>query len=282
MSKTKSPAAPRRGMNRLALTFALLTALYPSTRGFSDSAHPPSPTNRRPAGSFQTPRPCRLDSNSVILVIGQSNGANFAYSYSKAQDPDAAAFYNGRCYALSDPLPGGDGGRGSQWPAFADLFRAKFGRSVTLISAGWGGTSVRDWSENGFDAYALSQAKLVLDAKGKIDAIFWQQGESDPNTDAETYAARLQVVLDRFHALAPNAPIFIAQATLQNGRTHEAVREVQRRFAAKPGMAPGPDADKITDRYDGLHFGAQGTRELTQAWFDAVVACTCLKAKGLQ
>ncbi len=246
-------------------------------RGIAKYIHIAPPFGRfQPSLKFQPKRSCRFGENKTILVLGQSNAGNSAYTFTKAKDPNAAAFYDGQCFALVDPVPGGDGTRGSQWPAFADAFRQRFGQSVTIISAVWGATSIKDWKDNGFENYALNQIRKVKASGGTIDAVFWQQGEADIDLDGKTYAADLRIILERIRALGVNAPILIAQTTLENHRVNESIRAAQRAMAEEPGMAAGPDGDKITDRYDDVHLGADGTRAMADAWIEAVANCKCL------
>jgi lysophospholipase L1-like esterase len=230
----------------------------------------------QPNRDYQGVQPCDLKPSFVVLVIGQSNGANAAFSYTKAQDPDARAFYGGACYGLSDPVIGGDGSRGSQWPIFADLFKAQFGRSATMISAGWGGSSIADWTDNGYDRFALSQVRALRDAGRSVDAVFWQQGEQDFATDPAVYKAKFAEVMQRLRDAGVTAPIFVARATLSAERVNEPLRQAQAELAAQPGFALGPDADSVTDRFDKYHFTPEGVAQMAKLWLDAVIACDCI------
>lgn len=230
----------------------------------------------QPNRDYQVALPCDLPGSFVVLVIGQSNGANAAFTYTRAEDPGARAFDRGTCYGLSDPVIGGDGSRGSPWPAFADLFKAHFGRSVTLISAGWGGSSITNWSDGGYDRVSLSQIRLLQDAGRKVDAVFWQQGEQDEYTDPAVYKAKFAVVMERLRRAGVTAPVFVARATLSAGRLNEPLRQAQDELAARPGFAPGPDADSITERFDKYHFTAAGAARAARLWLDAVIACDCV------
>ena len=225
---------------------------------------------------YQSVQPCRLNESVVVLVLGQSNGANAAFSYRRAADADARAFWSGSCYGLSDPIIGGDGQRGSQWPMFADLFKASLGRSVTIVSAGWGGTQIEDWSRRGYDRAALAQIGALAALGRKVDAVFWQQGESDYATDPATYRERFGVVMNRLREAGVTAPVFVAQSTLSADHRNEPLRSLQAELGRQPGFAPGPDADTVTERFDGYHFTAEGTDKMAKLWVDAVTACNCL------
>lgn len=230
----------------------------------------------QPNRDYQSVQPCDLKPSFVVLVIGQSNGANAAFSYTKAQDPGARAFYDGACYGLSDPVIGGDGTRGSQWPIFADLFKARFGRSVTVISAGWGGSAITDWTDKGYDRFALSQLRALREAGRTVDAVFWQQGEQDFATDPATYKAKFAVVTQRLRDAGVTAPIFVARATLSGSFVNHPLRQAQAELAAQPGFVAGPDADSVTERFDKYHLTANGVVEMAKLWFEAVVACDCV------
>lgn len=230
----------------------------------------------QPNKDYQAERDCDLSAGPVILVIGQSNAANAAYTYTRAKDEGARAYQDGKCYTLYDPVIGGDGTRGSQWPLFADLYRQHFGRSVTVISASWGGSTIANWSDNGYDRFALAQVKSIRDRGARIAAVFWQQGESDPRIDPAVYKAKFGVVMDRLRQAGVDAPIFVAQATLADG-VNETLRAAQRELAQQPGYASGPDGDTVTDRFDNYHLGAEGVRQMAQLWLDAVIACNCVQ-----
>jgi hypothetical protein len=219
---------------------------------------------------YHAERDCHLDRNFVVLILGQSNASNFAYTFTRSTDLEAAAFHDGKCFALADPVPGGDGLRGSQWPVFADLFKQRFGRSVTLISGAWGGSSMTDWSDKGYDKFAMRQVAELQKYGGKIAAVFWQQGEGDHFTDAGVYDTKFRVIVDRIRAAGIDAPIFVAQATRANGFLAEHIRAIQREIATRPGMAVGPDADLVLDRFDGTHLGAKGAADMALAWVDAI------------
>lgn len=230
----------------------------------------------QPNRDYQGVRPCDLASSFVVLVIGQSNGANAAFSYTRSQDPDSRAFHDGACYGLSDPVIGGDGTRGSQWPIFADLFKARFGRSATVISAGWGGSSIADWTDNGYDRYALSQIRSLREAGRSVDVVFWQQGEQDYATDPAVYKAKFAAVMQRLREAGVTAPVFVARATLAAGKVNEPLRQAQGELAAQPGFMPGPDADSVTERFDKYHLTSNGVAAMAKLWLDAVIACDCV------
>lgn len=230
----------------------------------------------QPNKDYQAQRDCRLDAGPVILVLGQSNGANAAYAYTRARDENARAYQDGKCYTLYDPVIGGDGTRGSQWPLFADLYKQRFGSSVTIVSAGWGGSTIANWSDNGYDRFGLAQVKSIRENGARIAAVFWQQGESDPNIDLATYKAKFGVVMERLRQAGVDAPVFVAQATRADG-INESLRALQRELAQRPGYAAGPDGDSVTDRYDNYHLGAEGVKQMAQLWLDAVIACNCVQ-----
>lgn len=297
--KQVSTMQTRKRGGRLVLTLALAASLAAnlvmaafiglaiSTRSsFTDMARKVAkftqlpPVGRwQPNRDYQRPLPCDLANSVVVLVLGQSNAANAAFAYTRAQDEGARAFQDGVCYDLSDPVVGGDGSRGSQWPRFADLFKERFGRSVTIISAAWGGSSVGNWSDNGYDRFGLSQVAAVKAAGGKIDAVFWEQGEQDYATDPAVYKQKFGNVMQRLRAAGVTAPILVAQATLSNKQRNEPVRQAQSELARQPGFFPGPDADSVSDRFDPYHFSAGGLPEIARLWLQAVVACSCLDKK---
>ena len=203
----------------------------------------------------------------IFLIIGQSNGTNWAYDFSQSVG-EVYVRYEGQCYPAKDPLPGGNGGRGSPWPVFGDLRSQNTGRPVMLITRGLGGTSVRQWQSCDY----IEQAKLeAVDIE--VDHVFWIQGESDHDIETpEDYAASLKVVDERLREEIGEKPtMWVSQTSLLFGVPSQTVRDGQRLFCESTANARcGPDTDVIKDRYDNLHFGPQGARDMAILWAQAL------------
>jgi hypothetical protein len=90
--------------------------------------------------------PCPKDA-VVIFIAGQSNAANSVGHRSVARH-GVFTLYAGKCYRAAGPIAGAEGRFGSVWPLVGDLLiEAGFARSVILVSAAMGGTSITKWAD---------------------------------------------------------------------------------------------------------------------------------------
>ena len=95
------------------------------------------------------------------------------------------------------------------------------GKSIGLIAAAHGGTTLAQWDfrlkdQGGESLYGamLERVKIALQDGGTLRGILWYQGESDANdNDAPTYSARLKEWIEAARAdlNSPDLPVIIAQ-----------------------------------------------------------------------
>lgn len=201
----------------------------------------------------------------TVLVIGQSNAANYVDRPSDAPPGANVMLADAHCYPLSDPIPGASKTGGSLWPAFAADLAGRTGRPVAIIGAAIGSTHAEEWA----DSFGLPPAGLGrrIRAAGRVghdvDLVIWIQGEADTGrgTRHNEYAERLQRVIAGVDARTGGTPwIVTLTSRIRDGRRSEAVRAAQADvIAGSSQVFAGPDTDIYyrvpEDRPDGLHFG---------------------------
>lgn len=113
----------------------------------------------------------------VLLVMGQSNAANFGETKYTATCTQSLNFYNGNYYALSDPLFGAKGVGGSVWSRLGDmLVQNRFAKYVIIAPVAIGGTSIQTWAPGGANNHLITETIAALHAKGlKITHVLWHQ-----------------------------------------------------------------------------------------------------------
>jgi hypothetical protein len=209
----------------------------------------------------------------VLMIFGQSNSAN-----SSAERFDAVpGVYNfnmldGRCYEARDPLLGAGGDGGSAWMPLARLFIERgLASRVVIAPIGLGGSRVIDWTPGGGADGRIRRALMKLvDAELRVDALLWQQGESDHKTSAGEYEQSFLRVVNSIRQLGVDAPIYIARSTYCDGVESSAIRDAQTKLATgHPGLRPGPDTDVLVgaELRNGCHFTRRGALEQAALWF---------------
>jgi hypothetical protein len=214
--------------------------------------------------------PC-AQGGPVVLVLGQSNAANFVGERFRSR-LGALNWFDGKCYIADGPMLGADGTSGSVWPLVGDgLIKAKIATSVTFVVLALGGTSSADWTdERGMGALLDRRLTQYKTAGLKITHAIWHQGESDFDTPPTLYRQRLERIFGRVRTAYPDVTFVVAQTSICGDKAHAQSRaEILQVQAALSGSAPGPNTDLINrygDRYDTCHFSGQGARKLAAAW----------------
>jgi hypothetical protein len=104
----------------------------------------------------------------------------------------------------------------------------------------------------------------------RIDAVLWQQGESDHRTDPAMYAASLLSLVDAIRAQHVDAPIYVARSTYCSGVVSDAIRAAQMNvLAQRRNLRAGPDTDVLSDAdlRNGCHFTRRGALAGAALWF---------------
>lgn len=227
----------------------------------------------------------RVGVGEVFVTAGQSNSANYGSAKLHPQDDRVSARVklNDNTWQLADdsqPIATGTGG--SPWPVLGDLMAEEMNVPVGFISVGVGATRIEQWLP-GSDHYEkrLKPAVQSLGTNG-FRAVLWHQGESDSihNTTTETYARRLESIIDQCRADAGfEVPWLVAIASFhphtrpeQEARVSAGQRQV---IAGYERVFEGAQTDGFTDlgylASDGVHFNADGLNEHAKRWLDQIL-----------
>ena len=157
-------------------------------------------------------------------------------------------------------------------------------RTVGLIPAAVGGTSVAAWMPGGVDDHdpanhpydvAIERARAAQKT-GKIVAVLWHQGENDVNKRTEHYTEKLRTVVRNFRrdlGLGPEVP-FIAgdMASFYREGIRERIDIVDDALACLVAEDPSfrvVHTKDLTHRGDNLHFNTESLHELGRRYFEA-------------
>jgi hypothetical protein len=231
-----------------------------------------------------TPNPSAIK----VLVLGQSNAANFAapdahytpHTFTTNFDKDALQerMYsdhtnpgsgNSRRFAGTPPMGG------SVWGRVGDaLITLGIAGHVLFDTRAVGSSSIADWATG-----SLNGEIGTAFAHNAFDCVVVQQGETDnlEGTSQADYEMRLQTVINTIRRYGSRVPILIAKTsracageTLQNSANVTNAQAA--RIAADPGCFFGADTDSIPDSsrnaIDANHFNAAGMRHLSRLWVD--------------
>jgi Carbohydrate esterase, sialic acid-specific acetylesterase len=101
-------------------------------------------------GKIEITCPIQDEKTAVLLLVGQSNAANYQGQRHQSVDDRVVNFLDGRCYRAASPLLGADGQKGETGTLLGNkLVQSRLYRTVILIPAAVGGSSVRRWAEGG-------------------------------------------------------------------------------------------------------------------------------------
>lgn len=228
-------------------------------------------------------KPCRAERQLVILIAGQSNGANYLGSDAPSYlaSPAVVNFnvYDGQCYQAREPLLGAGGIHGSFADRLGDLIiKNGIADRVVLAPVAIGGTIAQDW--HGILYPRIAVALEGLRRQGlKPDVILWQQGEAEaqtPNYSAERYQDDIHAITALIRAVGIDAPFYVAVSTTcqeQTKRNDKTIQRAQRTIEDETRMIrKGADTDQFGSEYraDGCHFSARGADVVAREWFKAV------------
>lgn len=228
--------------------------------------------------------PPQDDATAVILMIGQSNGANeLGQGGVSRHGDDIVAWFEGGCTRAASPLLGTTGVRGEAWTVLANkLVEAGVYRRVVIVPAAVGGTAIARWTAGGDLNEDLMTLLERLKASYRPTHVVWIQGEDDyeQHTEGDRYARDFLALADTIRARSVSAPIFVTRATLcgpQAGwHADNPIGRTQARLADRAaGIYAGVDTDSLLgpeDRMDGCHFAGSGVAKFTDAMRDIFVA----------
>ena len=157
-------------------------------------------------------------------------------------------------------------------------------RTVGLIPAAVGGTSIAAWMPGGVDDWdatnhpydvAIQKAKEAQKT-GKIVAILWHQGESDANKNTENYTGKLRTVVQNFRQtlqLGDDVPFIagdMASFYEEKISSHiDIVDNALETLAAEDPAFRSVTTKDLMHRGDKLHYDTASQHELGKRYFAA-------------
>ena len=101
-------------------------------------------------GKTEIACPSQDQMTAVLLVIGQSNAANYQGQRHQSGDDRVINFSAGHCYRAASPLLGADGELGETRTLLGTkLIQSGLYRTVILIPAAVGGSAIHRWADGG-------------------------------------------------------------------------------------------------------------------------------------
>jgi Carbohydrate esterase, sialic acid-specific acetylesterase len=226
-------------------------------------------------GKIEIACPIQDEKTAVLLLVGQSNAANYQGQRYQSADDRVVNFLDGRCYRAASPLLGADGQRGEPWTLLGNkLVQSGLYHTVILVPAAVGGSSVRRWAAGG-DLNAMLMAVITaVKARYTINAVLLDQGTTDfvERMPEGEYRSDLKSMIDSVRTQGVHAPFFITRSTAgpPDWTEDNPVARAQATLAdSRNAVFDGPNTDRdVTplDRYDGYHYGASGQEKFTDAW----------------
>ena len=114
-------------------------------------------------GKTEIACPSQDQMTAVLLVIGQSNAANYQGQRHQSGDDRVINFSAGHCYRAASPLLGADGELGETWTLLGTkLIQSGLYRTVILIPAAVGGSAIHRWADGG----DLNKMMVAVDPSG--------------------------------------------------------------------------------------------------------------------
>lgn len=210
-----------------------------------------------------------LTDTAVFVVFGQSNAVNDGEIGYKVSS-DVFMSFDRKLYDYQDPSLGGTGSGGSVWGMVGDkLIEEGEFKSVVFFVAGKGGASIARLSKFPNYDYFISQYINAYSIFGKVDAVLFQQGESDRNK-SETYEKNFTKLLENMRSDGVSAPLFIARTSFCYGESSRELIAVQNKLIEMHNLKKGPNTDSLNandDRLeDNCHFSLSGLDKLSSLW----------------
>lgn len=182
-------------------------------RNFDDLGAFSNVTNRR-----EVPCPNQNASTAVILVLGQSNSANYAEKKVSSNFPTQVLnYYLGKCYSAQSPLLGASGLEGEYLTLLGDaLIKRGDLENVIVVNKSIGGSAIGDWVSQGDLSLDLVSTLNELNSKYSVTNVIWHHGESDftSNTSFREYRESFQELKSILRQARVTAPISIVISTM--------------------------------------------------------------------
>ena len=167
-------------------------------------------------GKIEIACPSQDQMTAVLLLIGQSNAANYQGQRHQSGDDRVINFSAGHCYRAASPLLGADGELGETWTLLGTkLIRSGLYRTVILIPAAVGGSAIHRWADGG-DLNTMMVAVIqAAKIRYTITGVLLNQGAADfiLHTPEDQYRSDLDSLINTIRAQGVSAPIFITRSS---------------------------------------------------------------------
>ena len=234
--------------------------------------------------------PQQSGNTAVLLVLGQSNAANYAgQRYRSRFGERIVNFLDGQCFVAASPLLGSTGTKGEYWTELGNKLVAS-GKIeiVVIVPVAYSGSQVALWAAGG-ELNKVAVASIdALNASGLTPThVLWDQGEYDYviGTTEQAYRERLVSLIDTLRDRGVTAPFYVTIASKclepSNGGTREHEAEnpiVDAQMAVSSNSAEirrGVNTDALLnqdDRYDDCHIGGSGAEKVAVAWSNILLS----------
>lgn len=263
-----------------------------SSCGGSDQSHEPSSISVAPTfdslgrltfygGKKLSTCPVQSQEIGVLLVMGQSNSANYGQKNFVTQYPEQVLnYFDGDCYVASSPLLGAGNMYGEFITPLADnLIANGVYKSVIIISSGVGGSELSRWAKGGdLNSIILIEIEKIKRIY-KVTDIVWHQGEADfiKNTSSTDYFNLFHSLLASLDEIDVKAPVFISISTKcmdnKNWYRDNSTAIAQRLLIDNKRVFLGADTDLLlidADRDNGCHFLESGQIKAAEYYADSI------------
>lgn len=228
------------------------------------------------------PRLIPVERTFVGILAGQSNISNWGvtrYTPAHLSKIDNINIVDGGCYQGKDPALGATGVDGSWLFRFADkLIAAGTFDRVMLVPIGVGGTKIEQWLPSALLGQHLPVAFRRCAGLGlNVNAVLWQQGESNPSTSSADYQALFASMITPLRAAGYSAPWFVGKSTwLPGSGVSAGVRAACAAVVDGVNIFAGADTDTLTTGYrqpdPSPHFNDAGSNAAADLWVSAIRA----------
>ncbi|GAB2607061.1 T9SS type A sorting domain-containing protein [Spirosoma areae] len=247
----------------------------------------------------------------VFIITGQSNAQGFQnYGAVGATDDrvNCVTYDNITANSLGDPpaptfqqltatsLIGPRGQSAWCWGTLGDLIVKQYGVPVLFINTAWEATIIKNWVESSTGKTTLKwfnsqpfpagmpYANLVIALRyycslQGLRAVLWQQGENDNvplRSTRKDYANDMQFLVNKTRADTDRYPAWVlARSSYNDGQVSQDIIQAQNDVVNtyNNNVFAGPFTDNIQiPRFDAVHFGNDGLKQLGQAWFASLNA----------
>jgi hypothetical protein len=219
-----------------------------------------------------------LDGLTVILVAGQSNGANSAALVRNKTQTNLYQFdfRSAKCFHAREPLLGNTGSGSSIVYKLSVLYAGKKKRPVLIVPLAVADSSIEEWSRDDGLRFRLIKALTGLGTTAIGNRfLLWIHGEKDRNRDAAYYEQHFLEILNALYSLDSDLKVYFGLSTYCNGGKNEQMPALIQSLAARyENLYVGANTDDLTDRFfrdDDCHLNNIAQSIAAERWMKAIV-----------